>query len=127
MVMRTSQSKCHSPKGDIVVVECTLGLLRAESKLSRLAARAASLRASLDSSNMKHIRVLPVMVTALSADQVKADLAPAEEIGVLVLTKENLDNAFDELLRFPDADRLFEQAITSASDKQTARLSMKKR
>ncbi|UUZ68773.1 hypothetical protein LP416_02270 [Polaromonas sp. P2-4] len=56
---------------------------------------------------MKHIRVMPVMVTALSAEQVKADLASAEEIGVLVLTKENLGNGCDELLRFPDENRLF--------------------
>ena len=98
-----------SPRGDFVVVECTLGLLRSESKLSRLAARAASLRASLEASNIKNVRVLPAIVTAMTSEQIKADVAQAEEIGVLVLTKENLEQVFDEILRYPDADRLFER------------------
>lgn len=110
-----------TPNGDFVVVECTLGLLRADSKLSKLAARAASLRETLAASNMKNLRVLPVIVTAMTAEQVKADLAQAEEIGVLVLTKENLDEVFNELLRYPDADRLFERAMVSMEDKRTAR------
>ena len=110
-----------TPNGDFVVVECTLGLLRADSKLSKLAARAASLSETLAASNMKNLRVLPVIVTAMTAEQVKADLAQAEEIGVLVLTKENLDQVFNELLRYPDADRLFERAMVSMEDKRTAR------
>ena len=110
-----------SPRGDFAVVECTLGLLRADGKLSRLAARAASLRETLDASNMKQVRVLPVIVTAMGAEQVKADVAQAEEIGVLVLTREAMDRVFDELLRYPDADRLFEQAMTAVAERQIAR------
>jgi hypothetical protein len=114
-----------TPNGDFVVVECTLGLLRADSKLSKLAARAASLRETLATSNMKNLRVLPVIVTAMTAEQVKADLAQAEEIGILVLTKEILDEVFNELLRYPDADRLFERAMVSMEDKRIARLPQK--
>jgi hypothetical protein len=110
-----------APKGDFVVVECTLGLLRADSKLSKLSARASNLRETLTASNMKNLRVLPVIVTAMTAEQVKADMAQAEEIGVLVLTKENLDNVFDELLRYPDADRWFERAMVSLEDRRNAR------
>ncbi len=110
-----------TPNGDFVVVECTLGLLRADSKLSKLAARAASLRETLATSNMKNLRVLPVIVTAMTAEQIKADKAQAEEIGILVLTKENLDEVFNELLRYPDADRLFERAMVSMEDKRIAR------
>jgi hypothetical protein len=110
-----------APKGDFVVVECTLGLLRADSKLSKLSARATNLRATLAASNMKNIRVLPVIVTAMTAEQVKADIAQAEEIGVLVLTKEKLDTVFDELLGFPDGDRWFERAMVSMEDKRNAR------
>lgn len=110
-----------TPNGDFVVVECTLGLLRADSKLSKLAARAASLRETLAASNMKHFRVLPVIVTAMTAEQVKADMAQAEEIGVLVLTKENLDEVFNELLLYPDANSLFERAMMSMEEKRIAR------
>ena len=114
-----------TPNGDFVVVECTLGLLSADSKLSKLAARAASLRETLAASNMKHLRVLPVIVRAMTAEQVKAHKAQAEEIGILVQTKENLDEVFNELLRYPDADRLFERAMRSMEDKCIARLPQK--
>jgi len=110
-----------SPNGDFAVVECTLGLLRADGKLSRLAARAATLRAALDASNMRTMRVLPVIVTAMSVEQVQADVADAEELGVLVLTKENLDRAFNELLRFPDANGLYEEAFRTAYEKRVAK------
>lgn len=115
-----------SPKGDFVVVECTLGLLRADSKLSKLAARTASVREALDASNMKHLRVLPVIVTAMTTDQVKADVAQAEEVGILVLTKENLDEAFNERLRFPNADSLFERAMVAVQERQAAREAAKR-
>lgn len=110
-----------TPNGDFVVVECTLGLLRADSKLSKLSARAASLREILGASNMKHLRILPVIVTAMTAEQVNADLVQAEQIGVLVLTKENLDKVFDELLRYPDANSMFERALLSVENKRIAR------
>ncbi len=102
-----------SPAGDFLVVECTTGLLRADGKLSKLVARAASLRNVLDASNMRQIRVLPVIVTAMTRDEVKADQQQAKETGVLVLTKENLEMAFDALSHFPDANYWFERAWQS--------------
>lgn len=116
-----------APKGDFVVVECTLGLLRADTKLSKLSARATNLRETLDASNMRSLRVLPVIVTAMTADQVKADTSQAEEMGVLVLTRENLVSVLDELVGFPNGDRWFERAMASMEDKRSARQSLKSR
>lgn len=110
-----------TPRGDFLVVECTLGLLRAEGKLSRLAARTVNVRDSLAASNMKHLRVLPVIVTALSSDQVAADAGPAADLGVLVITREDLDEVQSELVRFPDADSLFERGLRAVQDRQSAR------
>lgn len=100
-----------TPNGNFVIIECTLGLLRAESKLSKLVARACSLRELLDKSNMKHLRILPVIITAMTLEQVKADVSQAEDTGILVLTKEDLEQITDELLRFPNADNLFEKGM----------------
>lgn len=101
-----------SPRGDMLVVECTLGLLRAESKLSKLSAREASTKELLGASGMHHLRVLPVIVTAMTKDQVKADLAQAAETGVLVLTREDLEAVIDnEQLRFANADQLVDKAL----------------
>ncbi len=110
-----------SPRGDFVVVECTLGLLRAESKLSKLSAREASLRKMLTTSGLHDLRVLPVIVTAMTKDEVKADLNAAAETGVLVLTREDLDAIFDSgRLRFANADQLFEEALQRIVDAKTA-------
>lgn len=102
-----------SPRGDFLIAECTLGLLRADSKLSKLAARAASLRELLDASNMKHLRILPMVITAMTREQVKADLAQAEQTGIVVVTRDNLEEILNETSRFPNADSLFERAIQS--------------
>jgi len=109
-----------SPRGDCLVIECTLGLLRAESKLSKLVARAATLRETLATSNLKHLRVLPVIVTSMTAEQVKSDSDQAASMGVLVLTRENLEKSFEEILRAPNADDLFERALTRLAQSQTS-------
>jgi hypothetical protein len=112
-----------APSGDFVVVECTIGLLRAESKLSKVAARAASLREALAASNLKNLRVLPVIVTAMTSEQTRGDIAQAEEIGVLVLSREDLQSALEtDLYRYPDADSFYERAIASVQEKRSARL-----
>lgn len=108
-------------RGDFLVVECTLGMLRAEGKLSRLAARTVYVRDSLAASNMTHLRVLPVIVTAMTGEQVAADAGPAAELGVLVITREDLDEVQNELVRFPDADSLFERGLRAVQDRQSAR------
>lgn len=111
-----------SPSGDFLIVECTLALLRADSKLSKLAARAARLRDALSASNMKHLRVLPVIVSAMTQEQVKVDIASAEENGILVLTRESLTSALNvEIFRFPDANGLFARGIAKVEERREAR------
>ena len=110
-----------TPRGEFLVVECTLGLLRSESKLSKLAARTVNVRDSLTASNMKHLRVLPVIVTAMTREQVDADAGPAADLGVLVVTREDLDEVQNELIRFPDANSLFERGLRAVQDRQSAR------
>jgi hypothetical protein len=110
-----------TPRGDFLVVECTLGLLRADGKLSKLAARTAKVRDSLAACNMKHLRVLPAIVTAMTREQVAADAGPATDLGVLVITREDLDEVQNELVRFPDADSLFERGVRAVQDRQSAR------
>ena len=110
-----------TPRGDFLVVECTLGLLRADGKLSKLNARTVSVRDLLAASNMKHLRVLPVIVTALTREQVEADAGPAADLGVLVVTREDLDGVQNELIRFPDADGFFERSLRVVQDRQSAR------
>ena len=107
-----------SPRGDFLVVECTLGLLKADSKLSKLVARTAELRERLDESEIKHLRVLPVIVTAFTLGQVSADIAAAEGEGVFVVTRERFDDALRDLAIFPAADELYDRAFEQAMAKR---------
>jgi len=108
-----------TPGGDFVVVECTLGLLKAESKLSKLGERAANLRSLLSGSTAKSARILPVIVSAMSRDQLVGDLEVAAKMGVYVVAKEELEQALGELNKFPDANSLFEQARTALAAAST--------
>lgn len=112
-----------SPRGDFMVIECTVGLLRAESKLSKLVARAAALRTTLDESNMRQFKVLPVIVSALTDEQLKADAGAADESNVLVVSREGIDGLLNEQFRFPDADTVFDRAWQAIQERQARRKS----
>lgn len=111
-----------SPRGDFMVIECTVGLLRAESKLSKLVARAAGLRSTLDDSGMRQFKVLPVIVSALSNEQLRADIGVADESKVLVVSREGIDELLTEQYRFPDADAVFDRAWQAVQDRHAKRL-----
>ncbi len=57
----------------------------------------------------------------MTGEQVAADAGPAAELGVLVITREDLDEVQNELVRFPDADSLFERGLRAVQDRQSAR------
>jgi hypothetical protein len=95
------------------VVECTLGVLKSDSKLAKLAERVASLRALFSASQMNHLKILPVIVTALRYEQVKAEAEDAKRSGIVVLTREHIDKLPEYALRIPDGDRYFEEAEQS--------------
>jgi hypothetical protein len=99
-----------TPLGHFVVTECTTGLLKAENKLARLVQRAVAVRERLNSSNNHHLRVLPLIVTALPRNEVKAELAPALSLGVAVMAREDLLDAVRGTILPPDADRIFVEA-----------------
>lgn len=100
-----------TPKGDFIVVECTLGLLKAESKLAKLGQRTSSVRDTLQTSNMAHLRVLPIIVTALTLNEIGVDLPQAEDLEILVITKEDLEKLQHLLIQPPSPNDLFEKAI----------------
>jgi hypothetical protein len=102
-----------APAGHFAVVECTTGTLKSDSKMTLVIARAAAVKQRLAASGNSHVRVLPVMVTSLTRDEVLADLEQAEKLGIAVVTKEDLDTAIERTLVFPEADRFFVEAEES--------------
>jgi len=99
-----------TPQGHFLVVECTTGILKEDHKLAHLIQRAEKTRQSLIASNNRHLRVLPIIVTTKSRDEVKAELEQAYKLGVLVATREDFDPIINRTLVFPDAGRLYAEA-----------------
>lgn len=100
----------ESPSGHFGVVECTTGLLRTDNKLPLLIARTEAVRRRLKAANLTHFKVLPIMVTSRSLEDVKADLEQAQKLGVLVVTQETLEQAITRTLITGDANTLFSDA-----------------
>ncbi|WP_373502686.1 hypothetical protein [Aestuariivirga sp.] len=100
-----------TPNGSIAVVECTLGLLKAENKLANIVKRTEEVKERLQRSNNGHLQVIPAIVSSLAREKLAADLEQAEKLGVLVLTKENLQEGVNRTMLIPDADQYYREAI----------------
>jgi hypothetical protein len=109
-----------APSGGIAIVECTVGILKTESKLAKVARRAISIRERLDAKGFQQTAVLPIIVTALRRQEVESEIESATEAGVLVLSREDIDTALNEIRQFPDGDRTFQRGMDALRASQTA-------
>lgn len=107
-----------TPTGHTAIVECTVGHLKADSKLSKLVERSKTIRKRLNDSGNSHLKVLPVIVTALSREEVKADLDQARSLGIAVVTKEDLLRAIEQTLVQRNAEEIFTQVEATAQSPQ---------
>lgn len=104
-----------TPKGGFAIIECTTGLLKAENKMALLNDRLQAVRKKLDGADSSHIRILPVMITSKSKEEVKADLDQAEKLEILVLTKDDFDEAITRTLVLPDADIFLDEGFKAVA------------
>jgi hypothetical protein len=98
-----------TPNGNILVVECTVGLPKSD-KVGVLDARVKAVRQNLAASGNGHLRVLAVLVTARPLEEVKSRREEMLKDGVLLLTRDDFKPSVDRTMLYPDADRVFEQA-----------------
>ncbi len=113
-----------TPAGHVVVIECTTGTLKAESKMPKLLARTVAVREQLSKSGHAHLRVLPVMVTTLPRDEIASELSDAVSNGVYVIAGDDFQGAIGRTLIPPHADRLFieaEQSLQGIAEQQGQR------
>lgn len=109
-----------APSGGQLLVECTVGLLKSESKLAKVARRAVDVRDRLKSVGATAVPVVPVIVTALPREQIAAELDAATEAGVLVITREDLEVALNRMLLYPDGEQYFRAAQEALMTAQEA-------
>ena len=99
-----------TPQGNILVVECTVGLLKAENKLAKLVGRSEAVKKRLAASSNSHLKLLPVIVTAKTRDEIAADLEQAQKLGMFVLTQENLRELLQQTIAAPNAESIYDHA-----------------
>lgn len=102
-----------TPDGNVIVVECTVGTLKADSKMPKLLSRCVAVNDQLAKAGHSHLRVLPVMITTLPRDEIASELAEAVSNGVYVIAGDDFDEAIARTLFPPDANRLFVEAENS--------------
>lgn len=102
-----------TPVGHVVVIECTIGTLKADSKMPKLLARTAAVREQLSKAGHAHLRVLPVMVTTLPRNEIASELGDAVSNGVYIIAGDDFDEAIGRTLMLPQADQLFAEAEQS--------------
>lgn len=105
-----------TPRGHYAVVECTLGMLRTENKLATLVRRSGELRERLRAGGNQNLNVLPIMVTTLTREGVAAEIEQAERAGVVVITRETLENALDRTLLPLQPDNFYDEAMRAIAE-----------
>lgn len=106
-----------TPQGNVLVVECTTGLLKTENKLAILVDRTEAVRKRLASSGNSHLKLLPIIVTAKTKEEVKADLEQAHKLGVVVVTQEDLLELLQQTIAAPDAETIYARALEAVRPK----------
>jgi len=102
-----------TPNGNVAVLECTVGLLKDDSKLPKLHDRAEAVRRNLNTSSTRHLRVLPVIITAKTVEEIRPDLEQAERLGIHVIARDGIERLIERTLLPQNAELLYEEAERS--------------
>lgn len=99
-----------TPAGNFALVECTTGVISTDKKVANLLSRKAVVLERLVRANQNQVHVLPVVVTSRGRDEVAQEIGPAQQRGVLVLTRDDLVDMLNRTDMLPDADQLYNEA-----------------
>jgi hypothetical protein len=102
-----------SENGSFLFIECTLSILKAESKIPKLLQRAISFRSRLKELQLDDAKVIPVIVTALPLNEVKAEVDIALKDGIFVITRDFIEQIQPHLLQPANADTFVAEILRS--------------
>ncbi len=112
-----------TPSGHFLVVECTMGILKEDSKLTRLGQRVKFVRDNLEKSGNPHLNVLPVMITALKRSEIENEITAALEQGIFVITREGIEAALENSFLVPDPERELNEGLKILAEASSKHLS----
>jgi hypothetical protein len=99
-----------TPNGHFALVECTTGVISTDKKVANLLSRRAVVLERLARASQNQVRVLPVIVTSKSREEVAQEIGPTQQRGVLALTRDDLVEMLNRTDMLPDADQLYVEA-----------------
>ncbi|MBI1360749.1 MAG: hypothetical protein GC155_10780 [Alphaproteobacteria bacterium] len=92
----------------MMLIECTVGILKAEGKLANLIARTERLRRQFRDKG-RNVELLPVIVSPMSRQELASELAAAGAHGVAVVAQEQLAELQARIDRPIDANAVFKE------------------
>lgn len=99
-----------TPRGNFALVECTTGVISTDRKVPNLLRQRALVIEMLARSNHNAVRVLPILVTSCAREEVEQEILPAQERGVLVITRGDLEEMLNQVDLVFDAEELYRRA-----------------
>jgi hypothetical protein len=104
-----------TPRGNVGIVECTIGLLDEKDKLAKLVRRTKLIKESLAAAGHGYIVIQPVIVSALPREQVTANLEEAHKHRITVVCREDIERLLNQVNLPASPDRFFDEAVQSVS------------
>jgi hypothetical protein len=104
-------------KGSILLIECTTGLLKAENKLAKLIARTEMIKRRMQNGH-RHLVICPMIVTSMTREEVRSEVNGALDLGIIVVTKDELAQMISQTITITDSDVHFDQLIRTVQPKQ---------
>lgn len=99
-----------TPKGHLLLIECTTGLLSKEGKIQSLLSRTAAMKKRLSAAGFSSTVVLPLGISSKENDEITEDIAEATKAGVLALCIDDLKQDLEKCFVPLDADAYFTNA-----------------
>lgn len=100
-----------TPSGNLLVIECTIGLLNEGNKLAKLTRRTILVKEKLVGAGYGHLIVQPVIATALVRNSVQTELEDAGKAGIAVICKEEIDSLLNESTIYPNPEDLLNRSV----------------
>lgn len=109
-----------SSEGNVLIVECTTGGLKTDGKLQALSDRLLEMREHLAMEGESQVRVIAILATSRSAEEIAIDRADYDRRGILVLAFEDLERMLDRLVAHLSSDAIFEELVGEIDRRRAA-------
>jgi hypothetical protein len=95
-------------RSNFLIVEATVGSLKNNNKMDKLAERTTKLRETLSAQSLNHLQVVPVLVTKRNKSYVENEIEAASKLGISVVTSEDLRSFANRTSYFPDSNAVLD-------------------